>query len=339
MRTLVKEFVKEQVPILITFFFSSLFIIAFYTIEAKEEVELIYPISLAVSCFAIYFAFQFYRFVRFHRALEKMVRFQENDIRFSTFTEQQVQKALYQVHHNYSKDTYLRQQKEREEKRFFSTWIHSMKTPLSVSYLLMQRFKRKEINNERYIKQMEGEQEKLVSQLDLVLNMLRLKEFVKDYTPTPISLSEEVNRIINQNRNLFICNQVFPRMEEVNERCTILSDQKWNDLVITQLISNGVKYSALKGEGEEKYLYFAIRKEDERIVLSIWDEGVGIPEYDMPRIYEAFFTGENGRRTDKSSGIGLYFCKQVCDMLGHELKITSKLGEGTTVTLSYLSKL
>ena len=111
------------------------------------------------------------------------------------------------------------------------------------------------------------------------------------------------------------------------------------ELVITQLISNGVKYSALKGEGEEKYLYFAIRKEDERIVLSIWDEGVGIPEYDMPRIYEAFFTGENGRRTDKSSGIGLYFCKQVCDMLGHELKITSKLGEGTTVTLSYLSKL
>ncbi|MBW9159415.1 ATP-binding protein [Clostridium tagluense] len=69
-------------------------------------------------------------------------------------------------------------------------------------------------------------------------------------------------------------------------------------------------------------------------------KGIGIRKEDISRVFQAFFTGSNGRNNNKkSSGIGLYMVKLVADELGHEIYIKSKVGEGTIVEISYLSKL
>jgi signal transduction histidine kinase len=73
--------------------------------------------------------------------------------------------------------------------------------------------------------------------------------------------------------------------------------------------------------------------------LTIKDEGIGIPEYDIGKVFEPFFTGDNGRKGYHSSGIGLYFCKEVCNMLGHSINISSGHNEGTSVKITYLAKL
>lgn len=336
--TYLMKFLKEQVGIGITFFISTVLIITFYTLEMGYAVELVYPISLAGSCYFIYFVVKFYQYIRFHKALEQMKLYQDLNIELPTFTEQKVQSAFYEVHNRYTDEAQRKLLQEREDKRFLSSWIHAMKTPVSVSYLLIQRFKKKEIEEAVFLKQIDEERKKLEEQLDIVLNMLRLKEFVKDYEPAVINLHEELNQLINKHKSLFIQNKVFPKVEQVEKPVLILSDRKWNDMLLLQVISNAVKYSTIYEKERDQYIYFRILRENGKITLVIRDEGIGIPSYDLPRVYEPFFTGRNGRKTEKASGIGLYFCKEVCKLLGHELTIESTQGEGTTVMISYLSK-
>ena len=105
--------------------------------------------------------------------------------------------------------------------------------------------------------------------------------------------------------------------------------------MLSQIISNAIKYSS--DHDKSKNIYFSISKEEKYTVLEIRDEGIGIPEYDIDRVFEPFFTGENGRRIKKSSGIGLYICKLIAEKLGHKIHIKSKVGQGTIVKLRYLS--
>ena len=71
--------------------------------------------------------------------------------------------------------------------------------------------------------------------------------------------------------------------------------------------------------------------------LRIQDNGIGIPSQDLPRIFEKGFTGSNGRGSAKSSGMGLYLCKKLCDAMGLGISVSSQLGRGTCVELVFPS--
>ena len=55
----------------------------------------------------------------------------------------------------------------------------------------------------------------------------------------------------------------------------------------------------------------------------------------MPRIFDCSYTGYNGRAEKRSSGIGLYLCSEVCRRLGHGISITSEVGKGTCVSITF----
>jgi len=65
------------------------------------------------------------------------------------------------------------------------------------------------------------------------------------------------------------------------------------------------------------------------------DFGIGIPDFDQKRIFQPFFTGENGRKYRESTGMGLYLVKEVVNYLGHDIEVDSKVGEGTTFKLIF----
>jgi two-component system, OmpR family, sensor histidine kinase YxdK len=71
------------------------------------------------------------------------------------------------------------------------------------------------------------------------------------------------------------------------------------------------------------------------VVLEIEDEGVGIPKSDLPRVFDPYFTGENGRIFQESTGMGLFLVKQICDNLGHQVEIESTVNKGTTIRIIF----
>src|SRR5699024_3225664 len=101
--------------------------------------------------------------------------------------------------------------------------------------------------------------------------------------------------------------------------------------MVTQLVHNAVKYS------KEQSDYFCIRvfRQQKRIALAIQDFGVGIPSSDTKRIFDAFYTGENGRTFKESTGVGLYVTKEVAAYLGDEIQMDSTVGKGTIFTLLF----
>jgi signal transduction histidine kinase len=331
-------FLRDQIPTASTYFIGIGVVVLFYSLQYRDLVEVIYPLSLAFVVYLVYCCYVFYRHYVFYRAIKAMTEFRDTGIFFHGGTEEAVQNAIGEIHRRYTKKICTLEHKTLEERRFISTWVHNMKTPVSVISLLMQRYHMGDISGESLVREMEQENIKLLAQLDVVLNIIRMQEFVKDYTPSSVNLTQSVQKIINKNRSSFIYNHVFPKFDAA-EDFFVLSDSKWNDMVIEQLISNAVKYSAPSEKNQSKNIYFSIFREGNKTTLTIRDEGCGIPEYDMSRIFEPFFTGDNGRISGKSTGIGLYFCKEICNMLGHTLTITSKKGVSTTASITYLSKL
>ncbi|WP_243117990.1 ATP-binding protein [Hathewaya histolytica] len=112
-----------------------------------------------------------------------------------------------------------------------------------------------------------------------------------------------------------------------------MTDRKWGKYVIEQVISNAIKYSFL---GEKVRFY--TEENNNEVTLCIQDFGVGIKKEELSRVFEAFFTGSNGRKEEKSTGIGLYMGKSICDNLNNKIEINSELSKGTTVIITYLKQ-
>lgn len=337
-RKLLISFLKDQSTYTIAYFGGSFLIGLFYYIDTKEKIEIIYPLSIALFVYLIWMLYQFIEYYKLYKGLEEMSKLHDFQGNYHSDINKKINKTMKKLHMDYLDKLNDSEINRKKERRFLSSWIHNMKTPLTVSDLLVQRMEQGELDTPFAVQALKTENKKLLSNLDTVLNMLRLEEFAKDYIPEQLNLLEELQLIINKNKNLFIYNRVFPKIITDLQEANILSDRKWNELMINQIISNGVKYSKDE-EGASKNIYFIVEKDNQKIYLTIKDEGIGIPEHDIGKVFEPFFTGDNGRKGYQSSGIGLHFCKEVSKLLGHSLHLTSELMKGTSVKISYLAKL
>jgi len=97
------------------------------------------------------------------------------------------------------------------------------------------------------------------------------------------------------------------------------------------LLVNAIKYT----EGENKKVIVSAYESEKGKVLEVKDQGVGIPPQDIRRVFEPFYTGENGRKFGESTGMGLYLANEVCKKLEHQIEIKSKPGEGTTIRIVF----
>lgn len=210
-----------------------------------------------------------------------------------------------------------------------------MKTPVSVLKLALENEKDKNIDEQtrKSYESMEEEIEKLSNGLEMALYTLRVNDFELDFKVEEISLLEIVRNVINENKNAFIVNSIYPKIASKQD-LTVKSDKKWMKFVIGQIVSNSIKYSKVKA-GENKSVVFRIYRQDDRSILSIEDMGVGVPAEDLDKIFNPFFTGKNGRTYLESTGMGLYLSKEICNRLGHDIDVKSVEGEGTTVSIIF----
>lgn len=236
-----------------------------------------------------------------------------------------VSNILNQQYEQYRSNIQEQNKIHNDHLTFINHWIHQMKTPVSVINLLLQEYEGEEISLNIH-----QELDKIDKGLNMAMYFARLDEFQKDFSVEKVNLYDDVIELINKERRLFIKNRIIPKLE-IDKDLIVYSDKKWLRFILEQIIINGVKYSKDHG----KYLIIKNREDDEYIIIDIIDEGIGIPRKDIKRVYEPFFTGENGRKFGESTGMGLYIVKKVCDNLGHILQIKSEIEKGTKVSILF----
>lgn len=151
----------------------------------------------------------------------------------------------------------------------------------------------------------------------------------KDYIIKQINLDNVVRDVVKRNYRDFIHKKIRLNIEDINE--TVYSDEKWIKFIINQIIGNSIKYS---GSSAPMISIYSVKKANS-VMLTIEDNGVGIPHKDIDRVFEKGFTGENGRKFSKSTGMGLYLCEKLCSKLGLKISISSEVNKGTKVTLIF----
>lgn len=206
-------------------------------------------------------------------------------------------------------------------KEYIELWIHEIKIPISASKMIIEN------NKTSVTKSIDEELDKIENYTEQALYYARSNTAEKDYLIKKYNLKEIINQAILKNTNSFVNSKISLEMNDLD--IDVYTDIKWSVFIINQIIQNSIKYSSRKITILKKEL-------KENIVLYIKDDGLGISKSDLDRVFEKGFTGENGRIIGKkSTGIGLYLCKKLCDKLRIGLQISSKKGEGTEVRIIF----
>ncbi len=335
------NFLKDSLNYMISFFLSIILILIYYNLTAGIT-DILYPLLIASTIFMISQVISWIKYYYFHVNIYELDKLQNDNILEMTYEQRRFTEVFSDLQENYLIKISKKNAESNSFRLFFSQWVHNMKTPVSIISLVLQKFEhesKQELDKEKqnqineFILAVREENIKLKNGLENLLNILRMDEFAKDYEPEAVDLLVLLKEIINLKKSLFIYNNVFPKIESGEDKIIVLTDEKWNGFMLDQLINNAVKYS--KAEGERKTLKFKINQLGDKVQLKIIDEGIGINQNDLNRIFEPFFTGENGRKYKDSSGIGLYMCSLIAKNLNHNLEIKSKSGVGTTVIVAY----
>lgn len=212
---------------------------------------------------------------------------------------------------------------EQDYREYIEAWVHEIKTPIASVKLVLEN------NSGPLDQKVDFELRKVENFIDQVLYYARSFEVSQDYVVKEFELREVVLRMIRQNSREFIYHKVGIQIGELDG--IVFSDAKWVEFILNQLINNAIKYT----KKEDGKVSFETMIHEQSVILMIKDEGVGINEKDLPRVFDKGFTGENGRLFGKSTGIGLYLCQKLCQKLRIGLEINSQKEGGTTVYLTF----
>ena len=199
---------------------------------------------------------------------------------------------------------------------YYTLWAHQIKTPIAAARLLLQE------NPGAVGAEVEVELLKIEQYVEMVLGYLRLDSESTDCVLRDTDLDGLLRQAVRKFARMFILKKITLDLQETDR--TVLTDEKWLSFVVEQVLSNALKYTPAGGR---------IRVYGDGETLVIADNGIGIREEDLPRVFEKGFTGYNGREDKKSTGIGLYLCRRVMDRLNHSISIVSRPGQGTLVRL------
>lgn len=203
----------------------------------------------------------------------------------------------------------------KEMDDYFSMWLHQIKTPISAMSLMLggEEINRSELKVELF---------RIEQYAQMALTYLRLENINADMSFELCDIDALVRRCVKKYARVFILKKINVEVSHIDIRA--VTDPKWFAFVVEQILSNSLKYTKTAGT-------IKIYGNGKKLIIS--DDGIGIHQEDLPRVFEKGFTGYNGRTGAKSTGLGLYLCKKTLTALSHEIKIASDNGTQVTINL------
>lgn len=322
-------------PIIIFTGIVVIFGIRFYLYDIPFD-AIIYGCELSFVWCAVCLFIDFYKYYKRHKLLHinREQFFDDAEqlpehMDIIEYDYQELAKKLYQAKQELISKNRIA---KKELLDYYGMWVHQIKTPIAALDILLQNTERmlyqldeKEMMQKAIsVSDMKMELFKIEQYVEMALNYLRVEDISSDLVFKKHELDDMVRQVIRKYAKIFISKKI--KIDFKLTKACIVTDEKWFIFVLEQIISNALKYIK-KGQ------IFIYMKEKS---LVIEDTGIGIPAEDLPRIFEKGFTGYNGRENKKSTGIGLYLCKNIMDKLQWNITVDSEVGSGTKI---YLTKM
>lgn len=282
--------------IAIVMFISLLFVLIFFVFSLPQS-ALMLGVAIILFIMCIYWWISYLGFQKQEELKEKVVSLEEE---------------LFEM-----KNKQIEYRKDVES--YFLTWVHQIKTPITASQLLLER------NEPNVANQVRQEIVQIDNYTRLALSYLKLLNEASDMTITEVNIDDLIKPLIMKYRIHFI--EQHTKIHYQSNDDSILTDAQWTSILIEQILNNALKYA----RGKDIWIDFDSTSQQ----LSIKDNGIGISQADLPKIFDKGYSGYNGSLNESSSGIGLFIVKHIAQHLNLNVEVTSELNKGTQFTISF----
>ena len=228
--------------------------------------------------------------------------------------------VLYEINKSMNENVKQYEMSLVDFKEYIELWIHEVKIPIQALELMLHN--KKNSKELREVKRLEGF-------IEQVLYYERGENASEDYLIKEVNLKDVIKNVALRNKDILLEEKIDLIVDDT--KATVLSDAKWLEFIINQIISNSIKY---KSENNS-YIHISIKDDKNNTTLIIEDNGIGINASDLPRVFNKTFTGSNGHNSTSSTGMGLYIVKNLCNKLGHDIDIASTKGKYTKVLITF----
>lgn len=284
---------------------------------------LIYAIALCLFFAAVFMIYSYARFRQRLAVLQDIkakIQFGPEELpQPANAIEEEYQEIIKSLYRTTSAAVSAKDKAMSDMIEYYTLWAHQIKTPIAAIDLLLQSEPAGV-----YKDQFSMELFKVEQYVEMVLQYLRLGADSTDFRFEQQDLDKIIREVVKKHATIFIKKKISLDYQGVDAKT--ISDEKWLSFVLEQVLSNALKYTP----SGKISIYM-----DEVLpcTLVVEDTGIGIQEEDLPRVFDKGYTGYNGRKDKKSTGIGLYLCSMIMNKLGHRLTIESQEGKGTKVKL------
>lgn len=211
-------------------------------------------------------------------------------------------------------ESYIAQEREKrmEMEDYAANWVHEVKIPLSILFIMAQ-------NNQDYESQ--DQLERIQSSLNNILAVSKMQSDLIDFQFKQCGLKSVVQKSVKNNQ-YFLIRHHF-ELELKNLDWEIYTDPLWLTYILDQVIANADKYRK-----EDPFLKIEAYKENDCILCKVADHGLGIASEDLPRIFDKGYVGRSSQAGEyKSTGMGLYFVKNIAKNLNIKIDVSSNKKE------------
>lgn len=325
------KYLKDKLFVILTFLFSYI-IILLMLIAFKIDYSLIIAITIVLflMILIIILTDYFRKKVFYNRLINNTNKLDKKYLVLETLYKPDFYegKIAYDVLCDINKSMLENVKKHNDQltdfKEYIEMWIHEIKVP--IASLVLQIHNNKDKKSKDILKKIN----KIDELTEQILYYVRTESIEKDYLIKDTNLNKIVGEVALKNKDYLLENKINFVCDNLNY--DVLTDSKWLVFILNQIVNNSIKYKKEKGDAILK-IYAVDNKKNVKLIIE--DNGIGIIESDLPRVFDKSFTGYNGRIRHKSTGMGLFIAKSLCDRLGHKIEIESKQNRYTKVIITF----
>lgn len=322
-------YIRDKIKYLVALFVSALFTGMFLWILDVRKIFILFVLLFWVLPYLAVLMAEYFQKSNYYKTMEQMLEKLDaktllaETLEDADFAEGQILNRQLRIADKYMNEqiaVYDRAAKEYKE--YVEMWVHEIKTPISVANLILEK-ERTQTN-----RMLQDELFSIERMVEQALFYARGSSVEKDFLIKKITLADIVSNVLKQNARPLI--QAKTKIEQKDLNFEVFADMKWMVFILSQVLGNSIKYKK-----DALYLQFEGRKFENKVCLSVTDNGVGISSKEIGRIFEKGFTGTNGRKNENATGMGLYLCRKLAGKMNLSITASAKDGEGTTITISF----